>query len=234
MNVSKMSLEIIDAGGQNTRKQPTFLVDAASQELGLADQAAKGAQQRSKADQLQIEIEAKRPGPKSSAQTPAKPSEKKEGSDKNKSGSAGEKSSDAISFSKKVVQALSNKVKEHNAKNSRKVTLAQLKKVYRRGAGAFSSSHRPGKTRGQWAMARVNMFLRMMSGGKVKDAYRKTDQDVAKGFVDIIDVSDFWEPEDEDFAQASIDLEAIEDFNFDSPDELYLDEEKASEKWYEI
>ena len=77
-------------------------------------------------------------------------------------------------------QDLKNKVKEHNGKHSKKVTLSQLKKVYRRGAGAFSSSHRPGKTRGQWAMARVNMFLKMIRGGKVKDSYRKADQDIAK------------------------------------------------------
>ena len=29
-------------------------------------------------------------------------------------------------------------------------------------------------------MARVNMFLKMMRGGKVKDSYRKADQDIAK------------------------------------------------------
>ena len=123
---------------------------------------------------------AKRGGPKSGAQTPAKPSEKKKGSDKNKSGSAGGKGG-SITFSEKVVTSLKNKVKEHNDKNSKKVTLGQLKKIYRRGAGAFSSSHRPGKTRGQWAMARVNMFLKMVRGGKVKKSYRAADQDVAKG-----------------------------------------------------
>lgn len=128
------------------------------------------------------EIEAaKRSGPKSSAQTPAKPSEKKSGSSKNESGSAGKKGA-SITFSDKIITALKNKVKEHNEKNSKKVTLGQLKKVYRRGAGAFSSSHRPGKTRGQWSMARVNMFLKMVRGGKVKKAYRAADQDVAKGF----------------------------------------------------
>jgi len=123
---------------------------------------------------------AKRSGPKSSAQTPAKPSEKKSGSSKNKSGSAGKKGA-SITFSDKIITALKNKVKEHNEKNSKKVTLGQLKKIYRRGAGAFSSSHRPGKTRGQWAMARVNMFLKMVRGGKVKKSYRAADQDVAKG-----------------------------------------------------
>jgi len=179
------------------------------------------------------EIEAaKRPGPKSSAQTPSKPSEKRKGSDKNKPGSASSKSEKAIEFSVQVVESLKNKVKEHNAKHSRKVSLSQLKKVYRRGAGAFSQSHRPGKTRGQWAMARVNMFLRMMGGGKVKDAYRKADQDIAK--ASIVDISDFWEPEEQDLALAVLDLKGFEDFDFDNIDELYIDEEKETEKWFEI
>ena len=122
---------------------------------------------------------AKRSGPKSGAQTPAKPSERKKGSSKNEKGSAG-KDGKKITFSEKVVIALKNKVKEHNEKHSKKVTLSQLKKIYRRGAGAFSSSHRPNKTRGQWAMARVNMFLKMRRGGKVKEAYRRADQDIAR------------------------------------------------------
>jgi len=35
-------------------------------------------------------------------------------------------------------------------------------------------------TRGGWAMARVNMFLKMKRGGKVKESYRKADQDISK------------------------------------------------------
>jgi hypothetical protein len=144
-------------------------------------------------------IAKKRQGPKSSAQTPAKLEEKKKGSKINEPGSAGttpdakerakevlkrkdEKrlvSKAEITFSEKVTNALKEKVKNHNAKHSKKVTLSQLKKVYRRGLGAFSSSHRPGKSRAQWAMARVNTFLRMQGGGKVKDAYRRADQDIA-------------------------------------------------------
>jgi hypothetical protein len=144
-------------------------------------------------------IAKKRQGPKSSAQTPAKPEEKKKGSKINEPGSAGttpdakerakevlkrkdEKqlvSKAEITFSKKVINTLKEKVKNHNAKHSKKVTLEQLKKVYRRGSGAFSSSHRPGQSRAAWSMARVNTFLRMQSGGKVKDAYRRADQDIA-------------------------------------------------------
>ena len=143
-------------------------------------------------------IAKKRQGPKSSAQTPAKPDERKKGSSINEPGSAGttpeakERAKEAlkrkddkqlvskaeITFSEKVINALKAKVKEHNAKHSKKVTLGQLKKVYRRGLGAFSASHRPGVSRAAWGMARVAQFLKMAAGGKVKDAYRRADQDV--------------------------------------------------------
>jgi len=232
-----MNLEIENGNQSRNPELAGFFVDFTKKDIGLIggnNSSAEAEFTRNKAGGINVEIEAKRSGPRSSAQTPALPSEKKKGSEKNNPGSAGKKSSDAISFSNKVVEALKNKVKEHNARHSRKVTLSQLKKVYRRGAGAFSSSHRPGKTRGQWAMARVNMFLRMMSGGKVKDAYRKADQDVAKGSANFIDVSDSWEPEDQDMAQAMIDVESIGDFDFENADELYLEEYSGAEKWYEI
>ena len=187
-----------------------------------------------KLEKLDVEIEAKRAGPKSAAQTPAKPSERKKGSSKNKSGSAGEDGG-AITFSAKVIEMLKNKVKNHNAKHSRKVNLTQLKKVYRRGAGAFSSSHRPGMTRGGWAAARVNMFLRMMAGKSVKDAYRKADSDIARSSENI-DISDSWELEDVDFAQAESDIKEYDlNYDFEDVEELYLDEEDNSNKfWYEL
>ena len=153
--------------------------------------------------------EAARSGPKSDAQTPAKPEERKEGSSKNKKDSASSKESSSITFSEQVTSALQTKVKDHNAKYDKKVTLSQLKKIYRRGAGAFSSSHRPGKTRGQWAMARVNMFLKMIRGGSVKESYKKADQDVAEGhdlyFLER-DGESFWQFQDIEFDLAKLDL----------------------------
>jgi len=188
-----------------------------------------------------LEMFASRPGPKSGAQTPSKPEERKKGSSKNEPGSAGtspdskekskkilkrqddkeliKQSKGAITFSEKVTNSLKNKVKQHNEKHSRKVTLGMLKKVYRRGAGAFSGSHRPGQSRASWAMARVNTFLRMMRGGKVKDSYRKADSDIARASDEAIaslpDTFDTWSPSDFDaqrdttkleFALARIDL----------------------------
>ena len=57
--------------------------------------------------------------------------------------------------------------------NSKKgVTLGQLKKVYRRGQGAFlSSGSRPKIPMAAWSMARVNSFLR---------GSRKHDTDLRK------------------------------------------------------
>ena len=173
-------------------------------------------------------IKAKRSGPKSAAQTPAKPSERKKGSSRNKPGSAGTKSDKAIEFSKKVIEALKNKVKEHNSKNKKKVTLGQLKKVFRRGAGAFSSSHRPGLSRTAWAIARVNTFLRMVSGGKVKDSYRKADSDIARASKSDYIIEINFESSEEDFIESEADIKNynLNDFDFESPDELYLDDEE--------
>ena len=173
-------------------------------------------------------VKAARPGPKSSAQTPAKLSERRKGSSRNRPGSAGTKSDKVIEFSKKVIEALKNKVKEHNAKYSKKVTLGQLKKVFRRGAGAFSSSHRPGQSRVSWSMARVNMFLKMVRGGKVKDSYRKADSDIAKASTNNYIIEANLDPDDEDFLQADEDIKNynLGDFDFVSADELYLDDEE--------
>ena len=179
---------------------------------------------------------AKRPGRKSGAQTPAKPSERKRGSKKNPKGSAGGgKKAPAITFSEKVITSLKNKVKEHNAKYSKKVTLGQLKKVYRRGAGAFSSSHRPGKSRGQWAMARVNTFLRMVRGGKVKESYRAADGDIARGSEDYYNESiaeAYIDYSDLEFALAKIDLLKVnateEEMNQNIDDIDYSEAEKKT------
>jgi hypothetical protein len=113
-----------------------------------------------------------------------------------------------ISFSEKVSNCLKNKIEEHNAEHSEKVSLAQLKTVYIRGAKASSNSHRPGKTKGSWAMARANMFLKMVRGEEVKDSYREADQDIVEGAEESRAeiTSDFWDFEDIEFDLAKIDL----------------------------
>jgi hypothetical protein len=113
----------------------------------------------------------------------SKPAPKKDrikGSKKNPKGSAsGGKS---ITFSKKVETSLKNKADKHNEKHgktaSKKTSLRTLKAVYRRGAGAFSTSHRPDQNRNSWAMARVNAFLHLLRTGKPKNSKYTTDNDL--------------------------------------------------------
>jgi protein-tyrosine phosphatase/GNAT superfamily N-acetyltransferase len=101
--------------------------------------------------------------------TPAKPSERVKGSKRNKPGSAA--SPGGIDLSDSVVESLKNAVERHNKKSSKKVTLGQLKAVYRRGSGAFSTSHHPKANRHSWSMGRVNSFLERVSkrGGHTQD-----------------------------------------------------------------
>ena len=136
-------------------------------------------------------------------------SDKAKGFLQNQTPDGSSKSGRDSSVGDKVVVSLKNKVKEYNEKYPQKVTLEQLKKVYRRGEGASSSGHRPGKSIGQWAMARVNTFLKMVSGGKVKESYRAADGDIARGsedyYVEEIG-SAFIDYDEVEFGLAKIDL----------------------------
>ena len=52
------------------------------------------------------------------------------------------------------------------AKNRKNITLGTLKKVYRRGQGAYLSSGSKSASMAAWAMGRVNSFIR---GGHSQD-----------------------------------------------------------------
>lgn len=111
----------------------------------------------------------------------SKPAPKKDqikGSDKNKKGSAD--TGKDVQFTDAIIKSLEKKVSEHNEKapNGRKVTLAKLKAVYRRGAGAFSTSHRPDQNRNSWAMGRVNAFLKLVKSGKPSNSKYVSDNDL--------------------------------------------------------
>ena len=117
---------------------------------------------------------------KDDPKTKAPKRDQRTGSAKNPKGSAsGTRGS--IKISDSTEKALSNLRDEHNEKYSAKgkrVDLGMLKAVYRRGAGAFSTSHRPSVTsREQWALGRVKAFLKLVGTGQRKKAY-DTDLDL--------------------------------------------------------
>lgn len=115
------------------------------------------------------------------SQTPAPKKDRIKGSDENKAGSAaGRSTGGGIDISAATEKTLRNKIAEYKKRHPGRKTpsLGTLKKVYRRGSGAFSTSHRPGMSRGGWAIARVNKFLTMAGGGSVKKSYRDADGDL--------------------------------------------------------
>lgn len=121
---------------------------------------------------------------KTISQTPAPKKERVKGSKVNKKGSASSESAAAkIVLSESTIKTLKNKLtefKKDNPKN-KNISLNDLKAVYRRGSGAFSTSYRPFLKGGQpnsraaWSIARVNKFLQKAAGKKVKAAYVQDD-----------------------------------------------------------
>jgi len=119
---------------------------------------------------------------KDDPKTPAKPSERRTGSDKNPRGSAGGQRG-GIKLSAANIKTLEGYIKEHNKKvgnaKGKKANMGALKAVFRRGAGAFSTSHRPSvRSRDQWALGRVKAFLRLLSSGRPSNPKYTTDYDL--------------------------------------------------------
>jgi hypothetical protein len=119
------------------------------------------------------------------SKTPSPSKDRIYGSKINNEGSAASKNSAKnIELSSSVTKTLKNKRDEYNAKHpNNKVSLATLKAVFRRGAGAYSTSHRPNITRSGWAYARVNKFLLKKGGAKVKAAYVQDDDLMKRGAI---------------------------------------------------
>lgn len=157
------------------------------------------------------------------------------GSKINKPGSASGSSKLSVRFSAHTEAALRNKVASHNkdAKKGHHVTLNQLRRVYRRGAGAFSSSHRQGITRDQWAFARVNAYLHLLKTGKPANANYVQDNDIlpaghprsTKGKTAGAYVED-------DYLELTIELR--EEHEYDNPEHVLLACAEISGLGYEL
>ena len=120
----------------------------------------------------------------SRADAPAPSYDQITGSDTNEPGSAKGKLGD-IKLSDSTEKSLQTKSDDHNDAMSKanrpdwtKVRVDSLRAVYRRGSGAYSVSHRPGTTREQWSMARVNAFLYLARTGAPENAAYVGDNDL--------------------------------------------------------
>ena len=119
-----------------------------------------------------------KPGPNDPRKTPAPKKDQKKGSKKNKPDSAKDDKG-KISLDESVTKRLQSLVTEHNKKDKgSKATLSMLKAVYRRGAGAFSTSHAPKMSRDGWAMARVKAFLYLLRNDRPSNPNYVQDNDL--------------------------------------------------------
>ncbi len=119
------------------------------------------------------------------ADAPAPAKDQIEGSKTNPKGSAaGPAGSSTIDLDEATETGLRNKVEEHNESldagdpSWKRATVGMLRAVYRRGSGAYSTSHRPGISRAAWSMARVNAFLVLLKRGRPANASYITDNDL--------------------------------------------------------
>ena len=125
-------------------------------------------------------------GGRTISQTPAPKKDQVKGSDINKKSSSKDLSSaKLIKFDDKTLEAIKNKVKEHNGEHpDKKINLSSAKAVVRRGMGAYSKSHRPtisgGKpnSRVAWGIARLNAFTYKIVNGKSKSGKYSQDDDL--------------------------------------------------------
>ena len=115
---------------------------------------------------------------------PAPPEDQITGSGANDPGSASGAGGD-VALGAATETALRNKASAHNdamMANNRpawtRTTFGQLAAVYRRGSGAYSTSHRPGVSRAAWSMARVNAFLYLLRRGEPENAAYISDFDL--------------------------------------------------------
>lgn len=119
-----------------------------------------------------------KPGKNDPRKTPAKPSERRKGSKKNPPGSA-KKPNKSIEVSEATRTTIRNKMTEHNKKDKgSKASMGALLTVFRRGAGAFSTSHAPNMSRNGWGIARVNAFLYLLRNGRPSNPNYKQDNDL--------------------------------------------------------
>ena len=142
-----------------------------------------------------------------------------------------DRDTEAVKFSANVIGLLKSMVRTHNKNQKQsKVNFAQLKQVYLNSACSYSYA---GYSKGEWALAKVNMFLRIMSGDK---PYVETEnkQESIGGVIfatktieikEELDISASWIPSQEDFTKAKEDIKENKlYFNFENVEELYLED----------
>ena len=111
------------------------------------------------------------------ASEPAPPEDRVYGSARNRPGSAAD-DTQQIEVSQRTDATLREYLRRLPSETRRGVTINTLRAVYRRGAGAYSTSHDPRASRHGWGLARVKAFLTLVSEGKPRNPRYTSDNDL--------------------------------------------------------
>jgi hypothetical protein len=126
----------------------------------------------------------------------------------------------SLTFSKKIIAALEDKAKAHNENNIKQVKLSELKKAYKSG---FNGN----KDLNKETLANVNMFIRL-SRGEASDIFKNLKSSLFEISGSEFIIKGDLVPGELDYQQAEQDIISygLEDFDFKSQEELYLEDEE--------
>ncbi|MAF42579.1 MAG: hypothetical protein CMI54_00225 [Parcubacteria group bacterium] len=146
-----------------------------------------------------------------------------------------------IAFSSRLVEYFSKKSKDFTKNNKSSLKTDQLKKVYCHGARLGKSQNVENVN--FYALARVNMFLRLKAGDKMtqKESLSNTNKPTKleleekksqKRLSSFIDISEGWAPSEKDFekAQKEIDENNLK-HNYEDIEDLYMEYEPIKPMW---
>jgi len=120
-----------------------------------------------------------------------------------------------IDYSSNIVFALQNLMKEHNKGCENKVSLKELKQVFRNGANCVQAKESKISC-AILALSRVNMFLRLKSGEIMEACICDSSS---------LDISDLWYPNELDFTKAKEIVKEYDlNYEFEDVNNLYLEE----------
>jgi len=126
--------------------------------------------------------------------------------------------SEVVEFSAGLVALLASKVEVHNSPEiDNPVSLDELRTVYINSADCYSAAE-VGKTCCEWALAKVNMFLRQKSGEKMTPNYNHIKAS------EQLDISEIWTPSEEDYAKANREMKENNlNYEFQDVNNLYIE-----------
>ena len=153
--------------------------------------------------------------------SPARHSAKREACKDDEDGNASTEGEAAdIDINEQQIESIKTIREEHNEmdKSEYSPNLSTLKKVYKRGAGAYNTGHAPGATMQQWALARVKEFLKDLRNGNELNS--GADNDLAPDGYSTDNSAKHSSPANANQFRLVVDAESVDELDLSPPDKV--------------